>query len=294
MIEVKNVSHRLGGKTVLEKVNLTVEEGSIVGLVGNNGAGKSTLLRLISGVYQPDEGQIFSDGRLTSKEEGRRNLFFLPDDPYYTLRSTGKSLLELYKTFYPELDKETYGRLLGTWELPDNKPIRTFSKGMRRRLFIAIAIATGPKYLLLDEAFDGLDPLARLTVKSELNRLADENGTGVLISSHSLRELEDFCDSYALIDRKTVTHSGDLSQDLGQYCKFQLAYTLPVEKSWFEGLPTAYVELNGKFVKVILKGKSVAMEEALRRTQPAVLEEMPMDFEEMFIHQVEDRGYLNK
>ena len=140
MIEVKNVSHRLGGKTVLEKVNLTVEEGSIVGLVGINGAGKSTLLRLISGVYQPDEGQIFSDGRLTSKEEGRRNLFFLPDDPYYTLRSTGKSLLELYKTFYPELDKETYGRLLGTWELPDNKPIRTFSKGMRRRLFIAIAI----------------------------------------------------------------------------------------------------------------------------------------------------------
>ena len=142
MIEVKNVSHRLGGKTVLEKVNLTVEEGSIVGLVGINGAGKSTLLRLISGVYQPDEGQIFSDGRLTSKEEGRRNLFFLPDDPYYTLRSTGKSLLELYKTFYPELDKETYGRLLGTWELPDNKPIRTFSKGMRRRLFIAIAIAS--------------------------------------------------------------------------------------------------------------------------------------------------------
>ena len=294
MIEVKNVSHRLGGKTVLEKVNLTVEEGSIVGLVGINGAGKSTLLRLISGVYQPDEGQIFSDGRLTSKEEGRRNLFFLPDDPYYTLRSTGKSLLELYKTFYPELDKETYGRLLGTWELPDNKPIRTFSKGMRRRLFIAIAIAAGPKYLLLDEAFDGLDPLARLTVKSELNRLADENGTGVLISSHSLRELEDFCDSYALIDRKTVTHSGDLSQDRGQYCKFQLAYTLPVEKSWFEGLPTVYVEPNGKFVKVILKGKSVEMEEALRRTQPAVLEEMPMDFEEMFIHQVEDRGYLNK
>ena len=145
MIEVKNVSHRLGGKTVLEKVNLTVEEGSIVGLVGINGAGKSTLLRLISGVYQPDEGQILSDGRLTSKEEGRRNLFFLPEDPYYTLRSTGKSLLELYKTFYPKLDKETYGRLLGTWELPDNKPIRTFSKGMRRRLFIAIAIAAGPK-----------------------------------------------------------------------------------------------------------------------------------------------------
>ena len=251
-------------------------------------------MRLISGVYQPDEGQILSDGRLTSKEEGRRNLFFLPEDPYYTLRSTGKSLLELYKTFYPKLDKETYGRLLGTWELPDNKPIRTFSKGMRRRLFIAIAIAAGPKYLLLDEAFDGLDPLARLTVKNEMNRLADENGTGVVISSHSLRELEDFCDSYALIDRKTVTHSGDLSQDLGQYCKFQLAYTLPVEKSWFEGLPTVYVEANGKFAKVILKGKSMEMEEALRCTQPAVLEEMPMDFEEMFIHQVEDRGYLNK
>ena len=122
MIEVKNVSHRLGGKTVLEKVNLTVEEGSIVGLVGINGAGKSTLLRLISGVYQPDEGQIFSDDRLTSKEEGRRNLFFLPDDPYYTLRSTGKSLLELYKTFYPDWIKRPTDGCLAHGSFPTINP----------------------------------------------------------------------------------------------------------------------------------------------------------------------------
>ena len=87
MIEVKNLTHFLGGKKILDQVNLTLREGSVMGLVGINGAGKTTLLRLISGVYKPSDGEIFIDGAKMT-EEARAELFFLPDDPYYTLHTT--------------------------------------------------------------------------------------------------------------------------------------------------------------------------------------------------------------
>ena len=92
MIELKHISHSLGGKQVLNDVNLTLKEGGVMGLVGINGAGKSTLLRLISGVYVPDAGEALCDGVSLTDAEARKRLFFLPDDPYYTGSTTGKSL----------------------------------------------------------------------------------------------------------------------------------------------------------------------------------------------------------
>ena len=222
MIEVKNLTHYLGGKKILENVNITIPEGSVMGLVGINGAGKTTLLRLISGVYRPDEGEVLLDGEEMTDEK-RAELFFLPDDPYYTIHTTGKSLFEMYKVFYPAIDHKIFLEYMAEFELDEKKPIRNFSKGMRRQLYIALALSVRPRYLLLDEAFDGLDPLARLAFKKAINRAVEEDGTAVLISSHSLRELEDFCDSYALIDKMTVASSGDISERVNRYCKFQLA-----------------------------------------------------------------------
>ena len=291
MIEIKNLSHSLGGKKILDKINLTLPEGSIMGLVGINGAGKTTLLRLISGVYVADEGEITCDGLPMSEEIARKNLFFLPDDPYYTIYTTGKSLFELYKVFYPDMDREIFLKHLANFGLDEKKPIRNFSKGMRRQLYIALALSVKPKYLLLDEAFDGLDPLARLAFKKAINHAADEYGTSVLISSHSLRELEDFCDSYALIDKMTIASSGDIAERVNRFCKFQLAFFNDFDEQIFAGLPVVSLERTGRFARVVLEGKEDEMKMALEKLNPAVVEQMTMDFEEMFIHEVEGRGY---
>ena len=293
MIEVKNLTHYLGGKKILENVNITIPEGSVMGLVGINGAGKTTLLRLISGVYRPDEGEVLLDGEEMTDEK-RAELFFLPDDPYYTIHTTGKSLFEMYKVFYPAIDHKIFLEYMAEFELDEKKPIRNFSKGMRRQLYIALALSVRPRYLLLDEAFDGLDPLARLAFKKAINRAVEEDGTAVLISSHSLRELEDFCDSYALIDKMTVASSGDISERVNRYCKFQLAFLKDMAQSDFDGLPVASLEKSGRFFRVVLEGKEDEMETALKALEPAVLEQMPMDFEEMFIHEVERKGYHTK
>lgn len=290
MIEIKNVSHALGGKTVLEHVDLKIEKGSVLGLVGINGAGKSTLLRICAGVYTPNNGDVTYDGVSVSSENARKKIFFLPDDPYYTTHTTGKSLFDMYKVFYPDINQSKFDEYIKAYSINKNKPIRNFSKGMRRQLFIALALAVNPEYLLLDEAFDGLDPLSRLTFKKAINTAVEEYGTTVIISSHSLRELEDFCDSYALIDNKTVVRSGEIAENVNKLCKFQLAFTCEVSEDAFSDLPVVSIEKSGRFFRIILKGESKAMSEALMRKEPAVIDEMPVDFEELFISEVEKKG----
>ncbi len=292
MIEVKNITHSFGEKKVLAGINLCLAEGSVMGLVGINGAGKSTLLRIISGVYTADGGEVLFDGEPITEESAKAKLFFLPDDPYYTIYTTGDSLFELYKVFYPNIDRALFIEQLRAFGLSEKKPIRNFSKGMRRQLYVALALSIKPKYLLLDEAFDGLDPLARLAFKKAIIKAADEFGTSVLISSHSLRELEDFCDCYALIDNMTVASSGDISERVNRFCKFQLAFLDEVDEKLFDGLPIVSLEKTGRFFRVVLKCGEDTAREALAKLSPVVFEQMPMNFEEMFIHEVEKRGYM--
>ena len=292
MIEVKNLSHSIGNKQILQNVSLTLAEGSVMGLVGINGAGKTTLLRLISGVFAVEQGALLIDGIPVDREESRKSLFFLPDDPYFTIDTTGEKLYSMYKVFYPAIDRAVFDRFTANFSLNPKKPIRNFSKGMRRQLYISLALAVKPKYLLLDEAFDGLDPLSRLAFKRALNEFVEEYGTSVLISSHSLRELEDFCDSYVLIDNKTVSSSGDIAEKVNRFCKFQLAFYEEIHEGLFAKLPVTSIEISGRFARVVLQGNAAELLPKLQALNPAVVEEMRMDFEEVFIHEVEKRGYV--
>ena len=292
MIEVKNVTYHIDGKNILDNINLTLQDGSVMGLVGINGAGKTTLLRLISGVFTLQSGEILIDGKSVSSAESRRRLFFLPDDPYFTIYTTGDSLYRMYKVFYPDIDRAIFDSFVNRFSLDAKKPIRNFSKGMRRQLYISLALAVKPKYLLLDEAFDGLDPLSRLSFKTALNEFVEEGGTSVIISSHSLREMEDFCDSYALLDNRTVSGSGDIADKVNRFCKFQLAFKEEMPDDRFAHLPVVSLERSGRFVRIVLEGNSTELKLLLEELNPAVMEEMPMDFEETFIHEVKRRGYM--
>ena len=112
MISININSHSLGGNLILENINLTVSDGKVLGLVGTNGSGKSTLLRLMSGVYVPDSGSVLYDGKNAADPKVREDVFFLPDDPFYAGQTTGKGIFDTYLTFYPNLDRELYRRLL--------------------------------------------------------------------------------------------------------------------------------------------------------------------------------------
>ncbi len=285
MIEIKGLSHSFGKKTVLDNIDLTVPDGTVLGVVGINGAGKSTLLRLLSGVYKT-ENTVLYDGKSPNLAQTRENIFFLPDDPYYTGAHTPNKLFEFYRAFYPNIDRAVFDSLLSEYKIDPKKNLRNFSKGMRRQVFIALALAVKPKYMLLDEAFDGLDPLSRKIFKDAIIKLVEEESATVVITSHSLRELEDFCDRFVLIDNATVKSEGDIADHVARLCKFNLAFTSNISEEEFSPLPIVSLEIKGRFVTVVLEGEADAMRVELNKLSPAVIEEMPLDFEEAFIHDV--------
>ena len=286
MISVNINSHYLGGNLILEDINLRIPDGKVLGLVGTNGSGKSTLLRLMSGVYVPDSGIVLYDGKNATDPKVREDVFFLPDDPFYAGQTTGKGIFDTYLTFYPNLDRELYRRLLERFKLDENAHQRNFSKGMRRQFYIAIALSARPKYLLLDEAFDGLDAFTKKTVIEEINRAVEENDSTVVISSHALSELETFCDLYALIDNRTVSSQGSLEEHAAKYCRFRLAFTEAPSALAFSNLAVRDIEMKGKFVTVTIEGDSETAYAELLKLNPAVIEQEKLTFEDIFITDV--------
>ena len=173
MLKVEAVSKKLGNKTVLENCSLTVQNGSVLGLIGPNGAGKSTLLRCICDVYQCDEGSITLDGETIHENEYlKQNILYLSDDPYYMYNATIKDMKEFYQIFYPQFDEQLYQKYLKIFKLDENKVMNNFSKGMKRQAFILMALAISPKLLLLDESFDGLDPMMCLLFKRAISNVS--------------------------------------------------------------------------------------------------------------------------
>lgn len=292
MIEIKNlVKGYEKNKPVLNNLNVTIADSSVFGLVGINGAGKSTLLRVLAGVMKADRGQVCVDGEnVYENEKVKRGMFFLPDEPFYTSNVTAEGLADMYRAVY-DLDMEVFRQRLESFALDSKKPIRNFSKGMKRQVFVALALAIAPKYLLLDEAFDGLDPLARLTFKKCIVELVEEKGTTVVISSHSLRELEDICDSYGILDHGAITSSGELEKDLNKVHKFQAAFGREVKAEEL-GFACMAFEQTGKVARFITKANTEEVLQKLSKLDPIFVEEIEVDFEEMFIGEVQARGYL--
>ena len=289
MIEIKGLGKSYGPKKVLEKVNLTVPDASVFGLVGINGAGKTTLLRMMADVLRPDEGTVEYDGEnIAGNAKKRKELFFLPDDPYYAAGTTVEKLVALYKSYYA-FDDELFARYEKLFSLERRTPIRNFSKGMKRQAFAALALACRPRYLLLDEAFDGLDPLARLELK---RGLIEQEECTVLISSHSLRELEDICSGFALLDGGTIADAGDIHDALGKVHKFQFAMEREVRR---EDIPFECLsfEAEGRVAKIIVRGEAEYIMRMLEALHPLFVEEIAVDFEELFLCEVQKRGYMS-
>ena len=288
MLEINNVVKSFDNrKNVLDELNITISGGSIFGLVGVNGAGKTTLLRCISGIYKTDAGNILFDGRDTySNEEIRRDIFFANDDPYYPLASNIKSLKEFYSSYYP-LDEQMYFKTLKLFNLDENKPINSFSKGMKRQTLLLFALSVKPKLLLLDEAFDGLDPIVRHNLKKALYDFIEENHATVIISSHNLKELEDICDSYGILENGKISTYGDLLESKQNINKYQIAFDKEIDEEFFKQFDVLHMNKEGSVYSLVIKGDKDETVEKLREMNPIILDTLAVNFEELFIYEHE-------
>ena len=209
MIEVKNLTKRFHDFTALEDVSCSIGSGCIYGMVGSNGAGKSTFLRALTGVYQPDAGKILIDGQpVWDNPAVKRRIAYVPDELYFLAGANLNRMERMYQSLYPDFDKNRFEKLCGHLQLPRNKSLGQFSKGMRRQAATILALSCRPDYLFFDETFDGLDPVMRRQVWSLLLGDVAERGTTVLVSSHNLRELEDVCDHVGIMNQGKVLLGG--------------------------------------------------------------------------------------
>lgn len=285
MLEIKNVCKAFGDKNVLDNVSLDIDFGSIFGLVGVNGAGKSTLLRCIAGIYKTDDGTILFDGLDTYDDyEVRKNILFVSDDPYYPYGSTLNSLKDFYKGFY-NFDEETYKKYLDLFGLDEKANVSNFSKGMKRQSMLLLALACKPKLLMLDEAFDGLDPIVRVYIKNALSDLIEDNKSLIIISSHNLKELEDICDTYGILEDGHISTYGDLIESKANINKYQLAFKDMVDENIFKDFDILYKNAEGRIITLVIRGDKEEVSEKLEKLNPLILDVLNVNFEELFIYE---------
>lgn len=292
MLNISSVTMKYQDTIVLEDVNLDIKEGSIFGLIGPNGSGKTTLLKIISGIIKPDLGHAAIDHRnIYDYPELKKNILFISDEPYYFFQSTIKEMKEFYKVWYPSLDEEIYQTYLTIFSLDEHKPIKNFSKGMKRQAFIILALAIAPKYLLLDEAFDGLDPVMRLTFKRAITKMIEEKEMTIIISSHNLRELEDICDTFGILNQASIESQGYVEDAKRQMHKIQLAFSETKTIEDFKELNILSVNIQSRVINLVVQGDLTQISAYLKAKQPLMMEILPVNLEEVFLYEMERKGY---
>lgn len=292
MIKATNLTKIFDGEKALDAIDLDINDGSIYGLIGSNGSGKSTFLRLAAGIYMPDLGEITADGeKVFDNFRKKTEIAYLGDTPYFMPHATIKETARFYRTVYPNFDNALYNRLLEIFPLDYKAKIATMSKGMQRQAALIMAIASSPKYLLLDEAFDGLDPVIRKGLKSILIEGAENRSMTTVIASHNLRELEDLCDSVGLIHGGNIIFSDPIEALKGKLHKVQTAFSRLPEVSVFLGLDVLKIERSGSLISMIVRGDEDEIMAHINRLSPIFSECIEPTLEEMFVYELGVTGY---
>ena len=294
MIEVKNAVKSFGGFHALDGTDITVPDGSIYGLVGPNGAGKSTVIRHITGIYRPTSGEVLVDGERVYENPGKKALMAaIPDDWYYFSSATIRDMMKFYRGFYPSFDMERYEKFKEVFALPEKSAIRRLSKGMQKQAAFWLAMCCRPKYLILDEPVDGLDPVMRRQVWSLIMADVAEYGTTVLVSSHNLRELEDVCDHVGIMNKGKVLLERSLSDLQENIVKLQVVWSgeVPALPGDLAVLHTSHV---GRVYTYIVRGNAGEVKGRMALLSPLMLEALPLSLEEIFIYELGGEHYAVK
>ena len=292
MIQLTGVTKKFGDFTALDGVDLMIPKGTSFGLLGSNGAGKSTILRLLSGIYSAESGSVTIDGEnVFDNVKIKERVFFINDETIQFGGFTLKDLKEYYKGFYPNFSDELFEELRETVKLPLDKKTDRFSKGMKRQAIVITGLACQTDYLLLDEAFDGLDPTMRIIVKRMLVDAMLDRQLTTVISSHNLKEINEVCDSVALLHQGKMLFNRDLDSVKGSIHKVQAAFNEEYTKEDFEKYGILHYSRSQSIHYIIMEGTEEEIREKLSEKNPIVLDLIPLTLEEIFIYEMEGMGY---
>ena len=216
VLEVNNLTKKYKNRVAVDDVSFEIIEGEIFGLIGPNGAGKTTIIKMITGLAKPTSGEIYIDGISLKKhyEKAIAKIGGIIENPDLYPYMTGMENLKFFASLYPSITQEKIDeivRLVGMEKRIHDK-VRTYSLGMKQRIGIAQALLHDPKLLILDEPTNGLDPNGIKDIRKFLIGLARRKHISILVSSHILSEMEQLCDTVAIIDTGKIITVKTLEQ----------------------------------------------------------------------------------
>lgn len=275
-LEIRNLKKSYPGFT-LDNLNLTLPSGCIMGLIGENGAGKSTTIKLILDMIHKDSGSI----TILGKDNGD-NIELTKEDIGVVMDEVGipecltiKQVGKIMKKTFHNWNNSEYTRLVEKLELPNQKQFREFSRGMKMKLGIAIALSHGAKLLILDEATSGLDPLIRDEVVEMLSDFTRDENHSILISSHIVSDLEKLCDYIAFIHKGKLLLCEEKDELLSEYglihCTAEDLQKIPPEA-------IKHKKENPYGVEVMVQ----------RSAMPSGINISPISIEELFVFMVKE------
>jgi len=292
MIRAESVTKKFGNFHAVSGLSCEIPKGCIYGLIGANGAGKSTFLRLVTGVYQPDAGQVLLNGERVYENPGAKSrMAYVPDELFFLPGASMNRMASFYQSVCRDFDRARYRELTDLFRLNPKVSTNTFSKGMRRQAATIFALCSKPEYIFFDETFDGLDPIVRNVVKNLISEYVMERGTTAIITSHSLRELEDTCDQLALLYKGGIVFESDVQDLKTSLFKVQIAFGDEYGVDRFSGLEMMGYNQRGSVANFIVRGDRDEMRTFLMAMAPILLDILPLSLEEVFIHEMQAIGY---
>jgi ABC-2 type transport system ATP-binding protein len=284
VIKTNDLTKVYGKAEVLSKLNLTLEEGQVLGYLGPNGAGKTTTIKLLLGLIRPSSGSatIFNHDCQTEKLEVHSNLAYVPSEPAYWPNLTGKETLYMLSKLRAGYDNKYEKLLIKQLNFNPNKKIRQYSRGNKQKIGLISAFSTRAKLLILDEPSAGLDPLMDQVFRQNIVE-AKKNGQTIFLSSHLLEEVESLCDQIAILKDGKLVESGSLAQ-----LKHLAAVT--VEATFESKVPDikkikgiTNVKIDGNKLTCQINGSVNELMTALVKSSPKQLYSRPASLEDLFL-----------
>jgi ABC-2 type transport system ATP-binding protein len=293
MLRVNLLSKNFGNFNVLKNISINAEKGQIYGLVGSNGCGKTTLLKHIIQVYKQDEGEVFFDDNLITKDsEDIKEFYYVQDDLFFPHGSTLKSLFGYEKLLYKNISKEKFDKLSEYFKVDINKRLSNMSKGQKRQAAFVLAMSANPKVLLLDEIVDGLDAVVRRKFWNVLIKEVIENNIVVIISSHALKELDNICDKVGIMHEGAIIKEEEMETLKENLKRVQFAVEGQFEENIGKTFNIVKSVKIGSVYFATLRGSVEDFRKSLEeRYKVLIFDELAINLEEIFITELGGAGY---
>lgn len=290
IMKIRNLTKKMDDNLVLKDVSFDLKAGEITALIGRNGVGKTTLFSTMTGIYLPDEGDVFLDEESIFKHpEVKQQLFFLEDNMNHFNTYSVQTVVKIYRQIYPTFDEAFFSELMQRFELPMKAKLISFSKGRKALFFIILAFSINVRFLLLDEPMDGLDIIIKKQILAIIKDTVKKRGTSVVIASHRLDELEAIADRVIVLKGASVEFDYYLEDMRTDAVKIQVAFKTKKIPDFVKN-NAQLLYRNGRIYTLLVTKNASSFLAELRLEEPVLLEEMSISIEDIFtVHLANDK-----